>query len=269
MCDARCELAHGLELLREPELAFHPRAHIGFVPQELVRRLQIARPRVDERFKVAQLERSLARELPAALQGVRELADLDRVERLLEDQHAIRVAECRAHLLPAVIGVSRADHDAQVRVGPQQLARRFDAVPPRRHPNVDERERVGALSGERRDDLAERFLSLESGVELEAGAALAGRCGVPEDLGSEGRELVIRRAPPFEHPPEILVDVRVVVDEEYSAVRGDGGVERDGVVHARLSEAADRRRHRPTAPFDDPESPAAVRRDAPTDRGFP
>ncbi len=253
--DSRRELTYCLELLREPELAFHACAHIGLVTQTLVRRLQIARPRVDERFEVAQLERGLARELPAALQGVRELPDLDRVERLLEDQHAVRFAERGAHVFPAVVGVCRADHDAQVRVRAQQLARCLDAVPTRRHPHVDERERVGAVSGERCDDLAERFLALERGVELEAGAAFAGRRGVPEDLGTERRELVVRCTLRPEDPPEVLVDVRVVVDQEYPAVGRDGGVERAGAVHSHLPEAADLRRHPNHVPLPSPGPP--------------
>ncbi len=124
--------------------------------------------RIDDGRHVLNLERRDPRELPAPLQRVRELPHLDRIERLLQDQHAVRLAERRRHLFPAVIRVRGADHDADVGVLAQQPRRRLDSVEARRHPHVDEQQRVAAAFGARAPDFLDGLLALVRGVELEA-----------------------------------------------------------------------------------------------------
>ena len=99
---------------------------------------------------------------------MRELANLDRVERLLQDQHAIGRAERGRHLLPGVIGIRRADHDPDVGVLLEQAHGRLNAVEARWHPHVDEQQRVRLLALAREPNLLQRLLALVRRVELEA-----------------------------------------------------------------------------------------------------
>ena len=135
---------------------------------------------------------------------MRELANLDGVERLLQDQHAIRLAERLRHLLPAVVGIRGADHDADVGILLQQPRRRLNAVDARRHSHVDEYQRV-RLAVRARAHAPSRWLPRP---DTPSRARTAPRSWRGAAVATAAEQLLVqrvraRRAPPSA-PPRIL-----------------------------------------------------------------
>ena len=202
-------------LVRLAELAQHLLALRGLGLEPGIRRAQLARPRVDHRGELVEAQRRQPHQLPATLERVRELTHLDRVEGLLEDEHAVGVAEGRGHVLPAVVGVGRADDDADVGVFLQHAPRRLDAVHAGRHAHVDEGERVRTSFAARRARHLERLVALIRGVQREAARARADARA--EELLVQCVEIRVA-AVGFQDPAEVLVDGTVVVDDQDARV---------------------------------------------------
>src|SRR5438270_162580 len=62
-----------------------------------------------------------------------QLKNLRHVKWLFENDQLIRCAQTLCHLIPAVVGVCRANHYLEIRIDLPDSARRFDAIPARRH----------------------------------------------------------------------------------------------------------------------------------------
>ena len=89
---------------RPGALADHPFEDLRFCPRQLV-------------------------ELPFPGHGVGQLQHLHGVERLLQDHHAVALAEPLDDLVPRVVRVGRADDHLKLRAGLPQVEDRFHAVP--------------------------------------------------------------------------------------------------------------------------------------------
>src|ERR1700683_2489135 len=97
-----------------------------------------------------------------------QLADLDRVERLFEDEQPIARIESSRYLRPRGVGIGGAEYDLQPWLFRPQAFGRLDAIPARRHPHVDECHGIGKTSTLRRTHLLEPLHSLEGGIHFEA-----------------------------------------------------------------------------------------------------
>ena len=177
---------------------------------------------LDRRLQVLDVRARSPRQRPLGGQRVGALHDLDRVERLLDDQERVALAQPRPQVLPRVVRVGRADDHLQERIGSPDLLDGLDPVPAGRHAHVDERERVGPASAVGGGHPLEGLTSLKRRVELE----LAGPGGL---LGAEQHrgELVHGRlggARSGQDLPEVAVNGLVVVDNQDSPVHvsGDG-----------------------------------------------
>ena len=155
-------------------------------------------------------------ERPLRGQRVGELHDLDRVERLLQDQQRIAmrrgVRTCRS----TNIGVRRADHDLELRIDAPQLLDRLEPVPAGRHAHVDERERKRPTLSTRLGNELECFAPLVRGHELELalGRGLGRRHRRAEQLRLELVERASRRRTCAKDLGEVVVDRRIVVDDQ-------------------------------------------------------
>jgi len=170
--------------------------------------------------------------LPLAGQRIGALEHLDRLEGLLDNQQFVRVPEAGDEFRPVVASMRRADHDLHVRVDPPELLDGLEAVPPRRHLHIDDRHCIRAGHAQRFAHALHTFLPLQGRVNLEVGAS---RCqgGRPEKrqlIGLENRGPVEHRT---EYLPEVLVNGRIVVDDEHSPVD-----DRDGLSHDRPAEVS-------------------------------
>ena len=195
--------------------------------------------------------------VPLARQRVGTLQHLDGLERLLDDQQLVGMVETRDHLGPVVIGVRRADDDLHVRIELPQAENRLQAVPAGRHAHVDERHRVGALLLERPPDPRHALLPLERGVDLECRARDAwGRFTEQQPLGRQELRAALGIA--AEDLAEVLVDGRVVVDDEHPAADMQGVASH---VRSRVAQGAARRRKWRRNPS--PGSRRAARRPSP------
>ena len=179
-------------------------------------RLELLRAR-DRHVQRLELRRVLARERPLRRERVGALHHLDRVERLLDDEQPVALAEARADLAPAIVRVRRAHDDLERRIDRVQPLDRLEPVDPRRHAHVDERDR---------ERLA---LGVRGAHELDGGEALArerqhealrrGRRGLAaEERRLHRRERVVRRRVGREQLREVRVDGEVVVDDQDLAV---------------------------------------------------
>src|SRR5690606_28830550 len=121
----------------------------------------------DDGLEILDSRRESTCELPALPKRMRELSHLDGIERLLQDQHPVRVSARLRDVLPAVIGIGRADHDTELRILLQQARGRLDAVEPRRHAYVDERDGVRPILPPCAAHALERLLALKRRIELE------------------------------------------------------------------------------------------------------
>jgi hypothetical protein len=165
----------------------------------------------------------LAVEHPLGGEGVHHLADLDPVERLAQDEQAVRGRQLGHDLRPAVIGEGRADDDLDIGVHAPDVRDGLDAVPAGRHAHVDEGHRVGAARGLGRLHQLEAFLSLVRGIDLELHPARVGGRLV-EEVGLESRELgAATGAAEVKDLLHVLVDRLVVIDDEDAGIHQDIG----------------------------------------------
>jgi hypothetical protein len=152
---------------------------------------------------------------------VGELQHFHGIERFFEDHHPVRVAQPRHHRFPRIIRIGGADHDLQRRIGFPNALGRLDAIPPRRHAYIDERQRVRAFLGQGRLHPEQGILPLISRIELEAGRPRFGHraCLVTKQRCLSGRKLLHPRG---RLQPEdffkILVDGCVVVDNQDTTI---------------------------------------------------
>ncbi|KDB50728.1 hypothetical protein X805_37150 [Sphaerotilus natans subsp. natans DSM 6575] len=191
-----------------------------------VRLLQLERARAHLGLQRAGVLLDLASGLPLGAQRARELADLDGVEGLLQDQQPVAHVQPREHLLPGVVGIGGADDDLQPRVFLPQPLDGLDAIPARRHAHVDEGHRVGSAGGAGGLHHRQRLAPLQRRVDLEAIGRRGGRHRrrVGEQCHLQRVELVSRlwrhgpSAGRIEDLAEVLVDRGHVVHEQDASV---------------------------------------------------
>src|SRR5262245_54922139 len=92
------------------------------------------------------------------------------IERFLEDDEAIALPEFLYDLFPGIIGISRANHNLQVRAALPNLVDRLHSIPAGGHSTIDESQGVRATFPLGDVDFVEAFLPLKSGVELKTGS---------------------------------------------------------------------------------------------------
>ena len=206
--------------VRDPAVGVHglllgPPALDDVRLQRLIGRAQLLGAPAHSIFQHRQLQFRLPGELPLRRQRLRQLADLHGVERLFQDQEPVTHLQPLQHLLPAVIGISRADHDLQPGVRGPEPFDGLHAVPAGRHAHVDERHGVGAIVFQRGAQLRQSLLSLVGGVHLEA---RRGRLR----LGAEQRHLhlvqLVCRRPVHQDLAEILMYGGGIVDQQDAPV---------------------------------------------------
>ncbi|MNF76085.1 hypothetical protein D3C84_581840 [compost metagenome] len=164
---------------------------------------------LDRLLQGAHLHGRVLGHLPLHGERTGQLADLDRVEGLLQDQQAVAQVEALGHFLPGIVGVGGAEGNLQLGVGLPELLDGLDPIPAGRHAHVDERHGVGPPLRQRAGEHGQGFLALMGGVEFEG--VLHGR-GVAEQgrLGGGQHGLAVLAG--AENLAEVLVDRRVVVD---------------------------------------------------------
>src|SRR5215472_5111291 len=81
--------------------------------------------------------------LPLAAQGTRRLQDLDRLERLFDDDELVGVPKPFQELEPVVVRVGGTDHHLHLGVDLPELLDGLETVPAGWHAHVDECDRVG------------------------------------------------------------------------------------------------------------------------------
>ena len=138
-----------------------------FALQRHVRFLQFGRPLAHQPLQPFQMALRLVREVPFLRERIRDLAHLGHVERLLEHQQAVAVAELLDQIVPGKIRIPRADHDLQVETFLPNVADGLDAIPTGRHAHVDEGHSVWTMVRERPAHAGESFLPLECEINLE------------------------------------------------------------------------------------------------------
>src|SRR6185503_18383690 len=128
--DAGREPPERLELLGAAQLGLHAMALRHLALEAIVRLADRLRAREHLGLELVDLRACLAREAPLARERRRELADLDVVEGLLEDEEALGVGlELTEELFPRVVRVGRADDDLELRIDLPEAQRGLDAVP--------------------------------------------------------------------------------------------------------------------------------------------
>ena len=137
---------HRLQLLGQPQLGLDALAGLALAPQLLGGLDQLQGAALDLGLQVEQVRARLLAQHPLGGQRVRQLADLDGVERLAQDQQAVGGRQPPDDLRPAVIGIGGADDHLQVGIHPPQLVDGLDAVPAGRHADVDEGQAYGRPS---------------------------------------------------------------------------------------------------------------------------
>ena len=188
--------------------------------QALVPRLQLARLLIDHAAQLGQLEVRLAGQAPLLRQRAGDLTDLGGVERLLQDQQPIAGAEPAQDVLPRIVGVRRADDDLDLGIGGPQVGDGLDAVPAGRHAHVDERDRVALAAPEAVAHLAQRLLPLVREVHVVPFAPHRRRLFPEERLLHLRQHLVLLAA--LQDLAKVLVDLRIVVDDQDPPVLGKG-----------------------------------------------
>ena len=172
--------------------------------------------------------------LPLAAERTRRLQDLDRLERLLDDDELVGMPEPCQQLQPVVIGVGGADHHLHLGVDLPELLDGLEPVPTGRHAHVDERHRIGPALIERAACPLDTLASLHGRIDIEA-RALAGRL-LAEQRRCGARHLGLRT--PAEDLAIVLVDARIVIDHE-EAVDQEVGVTGHGDSrHERVAASA-------------------------------
>ena len=136
-----------------------------FNRQAVVRRAQRGGPILHELFELLDLPAVFAGEPPFGGESVRELRDLDDVERLLENQPPVRTPQPRLDLVERVIGERGAEDDLDVRIDLPDPVDGFDAVPPGRHAQIDKRHGIRPAAPHRSSDALEPVFALEGGVD--------------------------------------------------------------------------------------------------------
>jgi hypothetical protein len=179
---------------------------------------QLLGARGDGGLELVDVRAHLARELPLGGQRVGALHDLERVERLLQDEQRLARPEPGAQVAPRVVGVRRADHDLEIGVDLPEPLDGLEAVPAGRHAHVDEREREVAVRGDGGDDVVERLAALVRRDQLEGDDRLGGRRRAIEQRGLERVERPGRRVGRREDLAEVVVDRVVIVDDQDAMV---------------------------------------------------
>jgi hypothetical protein len=142
------------------------------------------------------------------------LEHLDVVERLLEHQQAVGLADLPDHFLPGRIRVSRADDHLQFRGFFPKADDRLDSIPSRWLSHFDKRHRIRLARRRRRLNFSQSFLTLQRGVH------------------KERRRLNIRllvlpiAAKDFS---DVLMDRRIVVNDQNAIISGTIGRIHDSV----------------------------------------
>src|SRR5690606_20399329 len=150
---------------------------------------------------------------PLGRQRVRELENLDIVEGFFEDQQAVRLPELLDDAGPAVVGEGGAERHLKIGITSPEMTDRLNAVPARRHANIDERNRERTIDGQTFLDHRERLLALLRVGEFEVLPRRAGLRGVADELGAQYLQRRTRRRR-SEDLAEVVVDRRHVVDDE-------------------------------------------------------
>ncbi len=160
-------------------------------------------------------------EQPLVAEGVRQLHYLDGIEGLLEHQEPVARAQSLGHFAPRVVTVGGADHDLEVWIDLPHPSDGAHAVEPGRHANVHEGYRVGVPSGRRTRHLLDALQALVGGVDSKREPILPWRAPrlIGEELGFEVRELAVTGAHAREDLFEVVVNRRIVVDDQDA----DGG----------------------------------------------
>lgn len=170
---------------------------------------------LDSLFQLVHLERGVFRHLPLHRECAGQLADLDRIEWLLENEQAVACVQAIEDLDPGLVCIGGAYHDLQARIFQPQVFDRLDAVPPGGHAHVDERQGVRLADLQCLANHRVRFLPLVGAVQHE-------RLGGCLGCGAEQRRLQVvqirRRFRREEDFPEILMDGRHVVRQENAPI---------------------------------------------------
>ena len=189
-----------------------PRAVPDFGGQGLVGLGKICRPFLDSILQVLPLGLGLAADRPFSGKRVCQLDGFDIVERLLENDQAIGMAEVSDNIRPGIVRVCGADNDLQVRVGFPEVQNGLYSVPSWRHSDVHESQGIGTVLGNRSTHHGQAVLALISRIDFETHAAdlrlLEQQLFVPLKIG---RSAVFSD----EDLAQIVVDGLVVVDDQY------------------------------------------------------
>ena len=186
-----------------------------FLEQLLVGRAQIFRALSDGAVEVFDPPLGLLDEKPLPGQGVGDLHHLEGIERLLEDQQAVRLAEAFDHVLPGVIGIGGANTDLEVRIGSPKSAGGFDAIPARGHADIDKGHGIAVASLERALHQRQALGPLESRIKDEISAGTA-RDRAVEQSGFhvvEGRSVDLG-----EDLAEVIMNSARVIDNENAGI---------------------------------------------------
>jgi hypothetical protein len=129
--------------------------------------------------------------------------------------HPVRDPEFLDHFIDAVVRIVGADDHLQVRVCFPEPGRRLNAIPARRHSNIDEGHGIGPASLDRLPRALPPFPALRSNIDFEAAAA-HGRRRLVKQPGFGFLERGIHCA--AQDLAEILVDRWVIVDHKHSPI---------------------------------------------------
>ena len=150
-----------------------------------------------------------------------QLQHFDVVERLLQNQQAVRATEPFGHLIPGIIGIGGADNDLEVRVGGPKPGNGFDAVPARGHADIYKSQRVRVAVLQRAFYQGKPLLALSGGIEHESD--LFGRSG---GLAEKSRTRLVQCGgrDPVEDLPKVAVDgLGIINDQDAQGVGVIGG----------------------------------------------
>ena len=138
-----------------------------------------------------------------------QLQHFDIVERLLQNQQAVRATEPFGHLIPGIIGIGGADNDLEVRVGGPKPGDGFNAIPARGHANIHKRQGIRPAILQRACYQGQSLLALIGGIEDEVD--LFTRCRGGAEQGGlsfvQGGHLDF-----VEDLPKVLVNCRGIID---------------------------------------------------------
>src|SRR6185312_3501112 len=186
--------------------------------EALFARVQFRGALTHHTIQVVHAQFRLAAEGPFLRKRVRHLQNFHRFKRLFENQQIISLPEPLGHLIPRIIRIRRANHRLQFRRGAPDIFQRFNAVPARRHPHVHERQHVRIAIGHRLFHLLECLLPLVGRVDAEPVAFSRDFGGffITEQRALHVFQVGLRGGFDAENLPEIFVNGRVVVDDEYA-----------------------------------------------------